>query len=94
MSVDEGPYAELIQDLHAMCERDFRCHFHSNIDLMCVTCQAAQHLYLCARHSERLTRLHAEWLNQSLSDEMARFHDDLVAGCYGPFPPKGTVTPV
>jgi len=89
VSDDEGPYADLIQDLHAMCEKGLRCHFHSNPSLMCVTCRAAQYLYLCARHCERLTQLHYEWLQQSLSNEMAAFHDDLVAGGYGPFPPQG-----
>lgn len=90
----DTPYDGLIQDLHAMCERGLDCHFHSNPNLMCVTCRAAQNLHLCWRHCERLTQLHAEWIDGSLSPEMVAFHDDLVDGGYGPFPPPGYVTPV
>jgi len=41
---------EMIEDLHALCERGLRCHFLSDSSAMCVTCRAAHTLY----HQHRL----------------------------------------
>ena len=41
---------EMIEDLHALCEKGLRCHFRSNVADMCITCRAAHTLY----HQHRL----------------------------------------
>ena len=58
MAMTEIPPAlqEMIEDLHALCEKGLRCHFHSNPTLMCVTCRAAQTLYGQYSNIQRLER--------------------------------------
>jgi len=40
---------EMLEDLHALCEKGLQCHLMPNYKKMCVTCRAAHHLYLCYR---------------------------------------------
>jgi hypothetical protein len=47
---------EMLEDLHALCEKGLRCHFLSNAAAMCITCQAAHTIYQQHTHINRLER--------------------------------------
>lgn len=75
--------AEMIEDLHALCERGLACHLMSDVSQMCVTCRAAQMLYLQHAQLRRMARLVWEEHIGDVSDEMADFRAELVEGCWG-----------
>jgi len=47
---------EMIEDLHALCEKGLRCHFLPTPEAMCITCRCAHMLYQQHTHIQRLER--------------------------------------